>query len=51
MIQHKLYTRLLSGRLIFPPVHFTDNQEVLDIGTGAGDQFSSVLRAVIRSPL
>ena len=34
--QHKLYTRILSDRLIFPPISFSENDEVLDIGTGAG---------------
>ncbi|KIJ59953.1 hypothetical protein HYDPIDRAFT_32684 [Hydnomerulius pinastri MD-312] len=34
--QHQLYTRLFSGRLIFPPVSLSENAEILDIGTGAG---------------
>ncbi|KAH0826759.1 hypothetical protein J3R83DRAFT_5169 [Lanmaoa asiatica] len=36
LTQHKLYTRLVSGRLILPPISFTEKDEVLDIGTGAG---------------
>ncbi|KIJ59966.1 hypothetical protein HYDPIDRAFT_99713 [Hydnomerulius pinastri MD-312] len=34
--QHQLYTRLFSGRLIFPPVSLSESAEILDIGTGAG---------------
>ncbi|KIJ04369.1 hypothetical protein PAXINDRAFT_94790 [Paxillus involutus ATCC 200175] len=34
--QHQLYTRLFSGRLIFPPVSLSSNEEILDIGTGPG---------------
>ncbi|KAH7888626.1 S-adenosyl-L-methionine-dependent methyltransferase [Phlebopus sp. FC_14] len=34
--QHQLYTKLFSGRLIFPPVVLSANLEILDIGTGAG---------------
>lgn len=36
LVQHQLYTRLLSGRLILPPISFSEKDEVLDIGTGAG---------------
>jgi len=36
LAQHQLYTRLLSGRLILPPISFSNTGEVLDIGTGAG---------------
>lgn len=34
--QHQLYTRVLSGRLFFPPISFSEKDDVLDIGTGAG---------------
>ncbi|KAF8547161.1 S-adenosyl-L-methionine-dependent methyltransferase [Imleria badia] len=34
--QHQLYTRLLSGRLVIPPIAFSDKDDVLDIGTGGG---------------
>ncbi|KAF8554998.1 S-adenosyl-L-methionine-dependent methyltransferase [Imleria badia] len=36
LIQHQLFTRLLSGRLVLPPISFSDKDDVLDIGTGAG---------------
>ncbi|KAG6377298.1 hypothetical protein JVT61DRAFT_15085 [Boletus reticuloceps] len=36
LAQHQLYTRLFSGRLIFPPISFSEKDDVLDIGTGAG---------------
>ncbi|KAG9310004.1 S-adenosyl-L-methionine-dependent methyltransferase [Chiua virens] len=36
LAQHRLYTRLLSGRLILAPITLLDKDEVLDIGTGAG---------------
>ncbi|KAF8843875.1 S-adenosyl-L-methionine-dependent methyltransferase [Paxillus ammoniavirescens] len=34
--QHQLFTRLFSGRLIFPPISLSGKEEILDIGTGAG---------------
>lgn len=36
LAQHQLYTRILSGRLIIPPISLSEKDEVLDIGTGAG---------------
>ncbi|KAG8217007.1 S-adenosyl-L-methionine-dependent methyltransferase [Butyriboletus roseoflavus] len=36
LAQHQLYTRILSGRLIIPPISVSEKDEVLDIGTGAG---------------
>ncbi|KAF9225632.1 S-adenosyl-L-methionine-dependent methyltransferase [Gyrodon lividus] len=34
--QHELYTRLVSGRLILAPISLSGNEDILDIGTGAG---------------
>ncbi|KAF8437905.1 hypothetical protein L210DRAFT_2293357 [Boletus edulis BED1] len=50
LVQHQLYTRLFSGRLIFPPISFSEKDEVLDIGTGAGAWLCDV-RAQLPEPV
>ena len=35
-IQHRLYTRLVSGRLVLPHISISGNDKVLEIGAGTG---------------
>ncbi|KAG9310003.1 hypothetical protein JVU11DRAFT_10037 [Chiua virens] len=37
LVQHQLFTHLLSGRLILAPIILSDKDEALDIGTGAAN--------------